>query len=74
MDREYYLDFSCNTFDLTYYPFDAQMCAFDFEVLGNTDESVRLMIDPDSRVKDGVEFKGKQKRKKIFGTQVNFGR
>ena len=48
--REYFLEYSCQ-FDLTYYPFDTQMCQMDFEVQGKTDNWLKVMVDG-----VGVEF------------------
>ena len=50
MIREYFLEYSCQ-FDLTYYPFDTQMCQMDFEVQGKTDNWLKVMVDG-----VGVEF------------------
>lgn len=42
LSREYYQDYGCS-FDLRYYPFDAQICKMVFEVQGKTDNYVRLV-------------------------------
>ena len=53
LSREYYQEYACE-FDLTYYPFDTQLCFMVFEVQGKTDNYIRL--SKDERDGAGIEF------------------
>ena len=53
LSREYYQEYACE-FDLTYYPFDTQLCFMVFEVQGKTDNYIRL--SKDEREGAGIEF------------------
>ena len=50
---EYFNDFYCK-FELEFYPFDSQVCTMKFEVMGRSQEFVRLSVD------DEAYFLGKQ--------------
>ncbi|XP_040564481.2 uncharacterized protein [Lepeophtheirus salmonis] len=52
--REYYQDYSCD-FDLTFYPFDTQLCKMEFTVQGWTSNYVVLEING-----TGVSYRGKR--------------
>ena len=51
--REFYQEFTCD-FDLTWYPFDRQVCYMNFTVQGQTGRSIILRQD-----KDRVNYYGK---------------
>lgn len=58
LSREFYQEFTCD-FDLTWYPFDRQVCFMNFTVQGQTARS--LILRPENR-EGRKEFEGNRLR------------